>query len=246
VGPADHVTDPQHFQELTVTMRMSIVRYRTIRVALAAGAVGVALFTAACGSSTATGGIDHASTAPTRSAAAATGFNDADVAFATDMIPHHRQALQMAQLAQSRAVTPAVKDLAGRISQAQQPEITTMSGWLSAWGKPIPDANPMPGMTSAMPGMASAMPGMSTTPATGPDMPGMMSDQEMTQLTKTTGTAFDTMFLTMMIKHHQGAVQMARTEQAQGVNPEAKKLAGTIASSQTGEITEMQTLLGKM
>jgi uncharacterized protein (DUF305 family) len=134
-----------------------------------------------------------------------------------------------------------VKDLAARISKEQQPEITIMSGWLTSWGKPVPAASSTPGMGTAMPmpDTSSAMPGMG-------NMPGMMSGADMKKLDAANGTAFDKMFLTMMITHHQGAVQMATTEQAQGANPAAKRLAGDIASSQTAEITEMRGLLSKL
>jgi uncharacterized protein (DUF305 family) len=206
---------------------------RYVRAALAAGALTLVLFTAACGGSGDSGGMDHnMGGQPTASATPKSGatFNATDVQFATDMIPHHRQAVEMAKLAETKATTPAVKDLAGRISKAQEPEIATMSGWLTAWGEPVPSAGAMDhGMDHGM-----------------PSMPGMMSQQEMQQLTSASGTAFDKMFLTMMIKHHEGAVEMARTEQDKGVNPAAKKLAGDIATSQTAEIAEMESLLDKM
>jgi len=64
----------------------------------------------------------------------AAGQNDADVAFAQQMIPHHQQAVEMAQLAETRAESPEVKDLAADIEAAQDPEIETMTGWLDSWG----------------------------------------------------------------------------------------------------------------
>ncbi|MFF5233596.1 DUF305 domain-containing protein [Dactylosporangium sp. NPDC000521] len=200
------------------------------RVAVATGALSLALLAGGCGDS----GMDHGNMgngSRTSAAAPKSGatFNATDVKFANDMIPHHRQALDMAKTAQSKAATPEVKALADKIAKAQEPEIATMSGWLTAWGEPVPS----PGaMHHDMGGMA--------------EMPGMMTDQEMQDLAKATGKDFDTMFLQMMIKHHQGAVEMAKTEQAQGQDPAAKQLAAKIAADQTAEITEMQGMLAKL
>jgi uncharacterized protein (DUF305 family) len=167
----------------------------------------------------------------------ASSFNDADVMFAQQMIPHHQQGIQMAQMAASHTQNPKIKELAAKIEAAQAPEIKTMTGWLHAWGKPVPSG--VPGMMSPMPGMmGSPIPGMS-----GPSMPGMMSQQEMSQLMAAHGAHFDRMFLQMMIRHHQGAIEMAKTEQAEGVNPAAKKLAQQIETSQTAQIAQMQQML---
>ena len=75
-------------------------------------------------------------------------------------------------------------------------------------------------------------------------MPGMMSDDQMSRLCQATGAAFDRAFLQMMTAHHQGAIQMAQTELADGQNPEAKALAQKIITAQQGEITQMRTLPG--
>ena len=197
---------------------------------MATGALSLALLAGGCGDS----GMDHGnmgSGSPTSAAAPKSGatFNAIDVKFATDMIPHHRQALDMAKTAQSKAATPEVKELADKIAKAQEPEIATMSGWLTAWGEPVPS----PGA------MHHDMGGMS-------EMPGMMTDQEMQDLAKATGKDFDKMFLQMMIKHHQGAVEMAKTQQAQGQDAAAKQLAAKIAADQTAEITQMQGMLAKL
>jgi uncharacterized protein (DUF305 family) len=76
-------------------------------------------------------------------------------------------------------------------------------------------------------------------------MPGMMTDEEMTKFNAASGADFDKMFLEMMVRHHQGAIEMAKTEQQQGLNPAAKALAATIEKDQAAEIAQMQTLLGK-
>jgi uncharacterized protein (DUF305 family) len=152
------------------------------------------------------------------------------------MIPHHTDAVNMAKLVSSRSKNPQVIDLANRIGKGQEPEIQQMQGWLSAWNAS------MPGMsTGSMPGMSDgSMPGMS-----GGSMPGMMSAEEMKQLEQAKGAEFDKMWLDMMIKHHQGAVDMAKTELGKGASTEAKALAQKIIDAQQGEITEMQGMLSK-
>ncbi|NIH77949.1 DUF305 domain-containing protein [Amycolatopsis viridis] len=144
--------------------------------------------------------------------------NQADVEFVSMMIPHHEGAVEMAKLAPGRAADPRVLDLAGRVQRAQDPEIQQMRGWLTRWGAPAaPTGHSMPGDTG---GDGTAM------------------------LEHATGTAFDQEFLRMMTEHHEGAVEMARTELAQGVNGEAKALAQRITETQQAEITEMRAVLG--
>jgi uncharacterized protein (DUF305 family) len=193
-----------------------------------------------------------------------TSHDAADVTFAQDMIPHHRQAIAMAGLAAARASSPEVKALATRIEKAQDPEIITMTGWLASWGEPTAAGTPASGMGgmngTAMPratapmatdtagmGMGgSAMGAMPTATAGASAMPGMMTDADLAKLTAATGRDFDRMFLTMMITHHRGAVTMATDEERDGRYAPAIALATTIRTSQTTEITEMSTLLAKL
>jgi uncharacterized protein (DUF305 family) len=155
-------------------------------------------------------------------------FNDADVTFARSMIPHHEQAVEMAKMAETHAFTPEVKNFADKIESAQGREISTMKGWLKDWGKESGDS--MEGMDHG-----SESSGMD-------DMPGMMSKDDMSGLEKASGTQFDHMFLTMMIAHHTGAVEMARTEQSKGKSADAKALAKQIEAAQTTEIAEMRKM----
>lgn len=201
------------------------------RTALVTTTVTAALVLAACGGNSDSGSGGHdshasasASSSPSSSAAA---HNAQDVSFAQGMIPHHQQALEMAKLASGRASSAKVKGLASRIEKAQDPEIRTMSGWLRSWGETVP----------------SAMPGMDHSAHSG--MAGMMDSKDMARLEKASGAEFDTMFLTMMIEHHKGAVEMAGTEKAKGAFGPATSMAGDIATGQTAEITEMNKLLGK-
>ena len=152
-------------------------------------------------------------------------FNKADVTFAQSMIPHHEQAVQMAK---QHASTSEVKNLADKIESAQGPEIKTMKGWLKDWAKSE---------------SGGSMGGMDHGSGTG--MPGMMSDGDMSALGQSTGATFDKMFLTMMIAHHTGAIEMAKTEQAKGKNADAKALAKKIEAAQTTEIAEMKKMLAR-
>jgi uncharacterized protein (DUF305 family) len=164
-------------------------------------------------------------------------FNNVDVMFTQMMIMHHQQAVEMANLAQTRAADPKVKQLAAQIKAEQTPEIATMKGWLAAWGQPTA----MPGMPSGMP---SGMPGMPSGMPSG--MPGMMSSADMAKLAAATGKNFDKQFLQMMIAHHKGAIQMAHAEQVREANPDAKTLASQIIKSQQAEIGTMQKMLAQM
>jgi uncharacterized protein (DUF305 family) len=154
-------------------------------------------------------------------------FNDTDVAFARDMIPHHQQAIQMARLAERQAQDARVLDLADRIEAAQQPEIEMLSGWLEDWDAETGH------MDDGMGGMDGGM-------------SGMMSEQDMHSLMNATGAEFDRLFLEQMIAHHEGAVEMAETEIADGQNADAIALAESIRDSQTAEIAEMEQLLTEL
>ncbi|MEU9059419.1 DUF305 domain-containing protein [Streptomyces sp. NPDC048430] len=205
--------------------KRSLVR-RTVAVATA-GAAAVVL--AACGGnddSTNSGHDGHTTKSPSASASASQGQdNAADVKFAQGMIPHHRQAVEMADLASTRAQSAQVKTLAEDIKKAQDPEIKTLSGWLTSWGEEVPAEDAMDHSMH--------------------ESGGMMTAEDMDELEKASGKAFDTAFLEMMIKHHEGAVAMAESEQADGAYGPAKKMADAIVTSQSAEISEMNTLLGK-
>ena len=168
---------------------------------------------------------------------AAPTFNDADFTFAQNMIPHHQQAVEMAVIALDGARKPsaAVKGLAERIQKAQQPEIDLMTGWLNAWGKSAPASEDT---------MDHSQHGGMDDEATMSGMAGMMSVAEMKDLEIASGAAFDAAWMEMMVRHHEGAIVMAKTVQSAGVNPEVKQLAGKIVTAQKAEIAEMKTILG--
>ena len=190
-------------------------------------ALAATLVLSACGTGHTTD-VDgsHPDVSTKSGAPAGKAKNEADVEFATMMIPHHAQAVAMADIALKQAADPKVKALAQRIKAAQGPEVERMSGWLTGWGERVPG-------TSG----GHDMPGM------GAQTGGMMSAQEMTNLGKATGSAFDRMCLQMMVRHHKGAVEVAKTELAQGTNPESKELAQSIMDSQSAEIAEINSIL---
>lgn len=198
------------------------------RTVFAAVAVGSALLLSACGN-------DHGAMTNSRPNAsssygpAASGpHNSADVTFASDMIPHHAQAVEMADLALAAAVNAEVRALATAIKGAQDPEILAMSGWLAGWGETVPVGSEHGGGGHA------------------PTMPGMMSDSAMQELAKAKGSAFDRLWVQLMTEHHEGAVQMARTELTAGQNPQVKALATVIITAQTAEIATMAALAKRL
>jgi uncharacterized protein (DUF305 family) len=166
-----------------------------------------------------------ASAGTSAGAGAAADFNDADVVFAQGMIAHHEQAIEMADIALDPNIgaSQEVQDLATRVKDAQDPEIELMTEWLTAWGQPVPMD------TSGGHDMSS--------------MEGVMSVEEMDALGAAAGAEFDSMWLEMMIRHHEGAVAMAETVKASGSNADVLGLAEQIITAQKAEIEEMQALL---
>ena len=192
----------------------------TRRTLSSLAALAVLAVLGACGSD---------SSAPTTTAASETSLstgNKADVAFMMGMIPHHQQAIEMAELAlaDSANAGAAVKDLAARIKAAQGPEIEQMTAALTAWGYGADLAH-----LEHMGDMSHGE--------------GMMTDAEMTALKAATGDAFDAMWLDMMIRHHSGAISQAMVEQTDGSDAAAKSLADSVIAAQQAEIAEMQALL---
>ncbi|MFG2131271.1 DUF305 domain-containing protein [Streptomyces sp. NPDC048751] len=202
------------------------------RIAAVSVVAAGALLLSACGDDgDDMAGMDHGSSsssaAATPEAAATSGdFNDADATFAHMMIPHHQQAVEMAGLADGRASDSQIKDLAGKIEQAQDPEIKTMKGWLTSWKQPT--------AMESMPGMDHG------------SMNGMMSDEDMDELKGMNGAEFDKMFAQMMIDHHNGAIAMAKDEQKNGKNADAKKMAGDIVTGQSAEVKQLQSILDRL
>ena len=166
----------------------------------------------------------------TGSIANAAAYRDEDVAFMTDMVGHHAQALRMAQLAPERAKDERVKRLAERIAAGQGAEIDAMQRWLEAQG--LPRADEQASEHSAGHEESGTMPGM-------PDA------DDMTRLVAAKGTAFDRLFLELMVRHHEGALAMA--EQAVGAShPVVSEQVDETVATQSVEISRMQAVLADL
>lgn len=144
--------------------------------------------------------------------------NTQDVMFAQMMIVHHQAAVDMATQGEQKATTDAVKGFATQVRNTQQPEIATMTQWLSDWNEPT---------TSSM-------------------LHDMHDSDAMAALATATGLAYDKAWLEAMIEHHGSAIDMANTEIAQGSSQAAKDLATSISDSQKEEIEQMRTVLRQM
>jgi uncharacterized protein (DUF305 family) len=203
-----------------------MTRIPRIPAALIALAAGLSLTLTGCSD-----GDDDASPRPTIPSSAE--FNDADVAFATEMIPHHAQALLMVDMTRGRTLDPEFEALTEQILAAQAPEIELMTDWLEDWDQPVPETQRDHMHADGDSGM-----GMDSD-----DMPGMMSDDDLTELDGVHGSGFEDMWLRMMIEHHEGAIEMARDEQRDGEYPATLDLAESIESSQTKEIEQMESML---
>jgi uncharacterized protein (DUF305 family) len=196
------------------------VRRRALPAGIAAFAA--LTFAAACSDETGDEGGHDMDSMESASATDAE-FNDADVTFAQMMIPHHEQAVDMAELAQSQAADAEVIALAEEIAAAQQPEIDQMTTLLEAWGQPL-----------EMEGHE----GMS--------MGGMATEEQMGELEAAQGADFDRLFVELMIVHHEGAIAMAEEHHAEGQNAEASELASAIIETQTAEIATLQEIQARL
>lgn len=193
------------------------MKFRT--AATAALALSAALVLAGCSAGNdddSMPGMDHGSSEQ------AADVNDADVIFASMMIVHHEQAIEMSDIVLAKdGVNPEVVELAEAIKAAQGPEIEQLQGWLEDWGV-NPEEHQMGGMDHG---------------------DGMMTEDDLAALESADGAEASRLFLEQMIVHHKGAVEMAQTQVDDGSNPDAVELAQTIIDAQTTEIQKMQDLL---
>lgn len=157
--------------------------------------------------------------------APATSANAADEMFVTMMIPHHQQAIEMADILLEKEDADArVTELAQNVKDAQSPEIERMLSWLEEWGVTY---DPNSGM-----GHGSG--------------DGMMSESDISALEDASGADASRLFLEQMIAHHEGAVEMARTALQDASNPEVLELAEQVIDDQTSEIGEMNDLIAQL
>lgn len=188
-------------------------------------ALTAVLALAGCSDTGATGngmpGMEHGNGS---SSAPATNANEADIMFATMMIEHHRQAIEMSDAVLTKEdVDPRVTSLAEDIKAAQQPEIDLLEGWLEEWG--ADSGTGMDGMDHG---------------------DGMMTEEDMQDLEAATGPDASRLFLEQMIEHHNGAITMAQDQVDDGQNPDAVALAQKIVDDQSAEIETMEDILASL
>ncbi|OXM43516.1 DUF305 domain-containing protein [Amycolatopsis alba] len=156
--------------------------------------------------------------------------NDADVEYMTMMIPHHEQAKVMTDLVPGKTANEQIRAIAGRISVAQDGEVTMMKTWLADRGKPVPGE----GHAGHGGGHEHAL------------MPGMATEAQLADLRAASGVAFEKMFLDLMIAHHTGALTMAETQLGKGVEVKAQEMAQEVITGQSAEIERMKTMRSKL
>ena len=159
--------------------------------------------------------MDHSGHGSTSKEKSSSQYSADEIMFAQMMIPHHEQAVTMSELALSNTTTADIVALATAIRDAQAPEIIQMQSWID--GKSESHMHDM-------------------------EMGGMLTDAELAELAELKGAAFDQMFLTAMIAHHEGALDMVEMIN-DSTNSEVKTLAANIVQSQSAEIEAMKALL---
>ena len=158
------------------------------------------------------------------------GNDSAEAGFARDMIVHHGQAVQMAEIIRDKTKSDSMRLLAADISLTQQGQIGIMQGWLGVWGLPITGSEP------AMAWMGHPTDGL---------MPGMATPDELDSLFKLPPDRADVLFLRLMISHHEAAIPMAKAILKRTDEPEVSQLATSIIESQRAEIENMKAMVEK-
>lgn len=165
-------------------------------------------------------------------------FTEADVDFMIGMISHHAQALIMSRLAPENGAGSQVQTLAARIINAQKDEIATMQQWLRLRGQPVPEVH--------IDGLELTIHGVDSHHGEHEHMPGMLSREQLEELSNARGSDFDRLFLTYMIDHHAGAVVMVRNlvnTDGAAQEEDAFRLASDIQVDQITEIERMRLML---
>lgn len=216
-------------------------------------AVALVAFTAACGAGSTSAPAAPAAPPPNTELTAAemeaiyrarveaerTRFTEADVRFMTGMIHHHAQAIEMSMMAPERAGTSSIRTLAARIINAQQDEIALMQRWLQDRGQPVPELHVMDGHVMVHGAGHDHMEGM----------PGMLTAEQLAELSGAQGDDFDRLFLTNMIEHHKGAVFMVRelfATDGAGQDEDVFRFASDVQVDQATEVARMERMLEAM
>ena len=196
----------------------------------------------------------------------AKGPSQADVKFMQDMIMHHGQAVEMTELAKTRAANPEVKEMAAKIDLSQGDEIRWMKQWLAERGYPEEAAGGMAGMAMDhskmnhddmadmdMAGMDHSQMNHGAAAKTDPmdtaPMVGMLTPRQMQALRAAHGAEFDRLFLTGMMQHHNGALLMVKDlfqQPGAGQDPQLFDFANDVDNTQLAEIDSMKRILRKV
>ncbi len=171
-----------------------------------------------------------------------------DVGFAQDMIEHHDQAVEMSAIAIANASDPLVRDFAYDLLTTQQNQIGQMTGWLALWNQPVVStADHMAWMSDEHGGMDHGTGTTETEAATSgsAQMPGMATSAEMSALRQARGEAADVMFLQLMLRHHQGGLQMMEYAAQNAEVPAVRTLAQTMVNTQESESVRMTQMLAE-
>ncbi|KGN40986.1 DUF305 domain-containing protein [Knoellia aerolata] len=177
------------------------------------------------------------------------GDRSAEAGFARDMQAHHAQAVEMALIIRDKTSDPTLRAISYDIITTQQQQAGQMYGWLTQWGLPQTGSHPAmtwmgtsgsQPMTDMMHGATPSAPTEAPSPGR---MPGMASGEELAQFRAATGIAAERLFLTLMIKHHKGGVEMADAILSLSDRSEVVALASAIQKAQTVESEQLTTLL---
>jgi uncharacterized protein (DUF305 family) len=174
---------------------------------------------------------------PAAGSASARTPNPADVHFMSGMIPHHAQAVVMARLVPDRTSRADIRALAERIIVSQADEIAMMQEWLRVHGQPVPAADATHHVMRHD-DMEHRM-----------LMPGMLTEEELTELEAASGVAFDRLFLTFMIRHHEGALIMVDelfNSHGAAQDEIIFRFASDVFADQTTEINRMEQILAAL
>lgn len=161
-----------------------------------------------------------------------TRFSPADVKFMQDMIVHHQQAVDLAALVEGRSNNSDIVAIAGRIDASQADEIAFMREWLAERGQPAAMQHHA-GMDHAAHHL----------------MMGMATPAQVAELGTLESTAFDRLFLQLMVRHHGGAIDMVETLHDQpgtAYDPVMFEFTNDLVKEQQAEIDRMNAILAEL
>jgi len=171
----------------------------------------------------------------------------AEAGFARDMRVHHAQAVDMSMIVRDETDDPEIRLLAYDIAMTQQSQAGQMLGWLAEWR--LPTTSPEPQMTwmtrPPLTGTDAHSHGTMSAHTAGDPMPGLATNEQMTKLKSLTGVEAERYFLTLMIAHHKGGIEMAEAVLDRSTERVVTQLATGIVKSQSAELELMQNLLSQ-